>query len=124
MTDKCPCKMTYDITDQLAAAALDLGSRHPQEIIELLEKAKTTIDTLRGYRDEAEAQAAIADMVVSKFRLTFAECETIRRAAVWNEGVAEDAQAAGLEPEGRWHREDAAMLRGLLKRHEGAQCTS
>ena len=78
------------------------------------------IERLRGYRDEAEAHAALADMVVSKFRLTFNECETIRRAAVWNEGVAEDVQAAGLEPEGRWHREDAETLRNLLKRHGDA----
>ena len=116
--------MSTDITEQLSAAAIDIDSRTQQEIIELLENAKTTIDSLRASRNEAETHATIADMVVSKFRLTFAECETIRRAAVWNEGVAEDAQAAGLEPECRWHREDAVTLRNLIKRHEVASCTS
>lgn len=102
MTDKCPCKMTYDITDQLTAAALDLDSRRPQEIIELLEKAKTTIDLLRGYRDEAEAQAAIASMVVDKLRLTDEEREIIVT-------CAELCEKAGV------HKAVAA-LRSLLER--------
>jgi len=105
MTDKCPCKMTYDITDQLAAAALDLDSRHPQEIIELLEKAKTTIDMLRGYRDEAEAQAAIASMIVDKLRLTDEEREAVAYFA--------NFQWTMLKPY-------AATLRNLLNRHGGA----
>jgi hypothetical protein len=53
---------------------------------------------------------------IQRLRLTGEEREAIRRAATWNEGVADDAESAGLHPEAKWHRDDAALLRALLER--------
>lgn len=47
----------------------------------LMEEAANEIERLRGYRDEAEAEASIAGLVVERLRLTSAEREAIEWAA-------------------------------------------
>lgn len=50
---------------------------------DLMDEAAAEIELLRGYRDEAESQAAIASLAVARLRLTDAE-----RQALWDAAEA------------------------------------
>ena len=78
-------------------------------LIDCLEEIKL----LRGYRDEAEADAALARLLLDKSRLTDAEREAVDRQAKWLFNQAKnkpDIHSADLL------LQEAATLRGLLER--------
>lgn len=70
----------------------------------LVRKLLDEIELLRGYRDEAESQAAIASLAVARLRLTDEERDAVEFFAElpW---AKESGNAA-----------EAAVLRGLLER--------
>ena len=73
--------------------------------------AAAEIELLRGYRDEAEAEASIASLAVQRLRLTDAEREAVELAIDSMNGV-EDISASWSQRE----TEAIATLRGLLER--------
>lgn len=69
-----------DIVEQLRYAADDTDAVKNASVAYLLEHAAGEIELLRGYRDEAEADAAVARLLVERLRLTDAEREDL---AMW-----------------------------------------
>ena len=66
------------------------------------DRLRAEIELLRGYRDEAESQAAIASLAVARLRLTDEERDAV--------------ETAVYEAEAHQHVGRAATLRGLLER--------
>ena len=94
-----------DIITELRERSLQ--AEQEGEPLALLDEAAAEIERLRGYRDEAEADAAVARLLADRLRLTDAEREAIRTAA--------DAYAVRGAADGR-ESVNAATLRGLLDR--------
>ena len=72
----------------------------------LLDEAADEIERLKGYRDEAESDAAVARLLADKLRLTDAEREAIDAAAHAAAQLYAGQEGVAL----------AATLRGLLDR--------
>ena len=88
-----------DIVERLRAITGQAGDYGD---VQLCDAAADEIERLRGYRDEAEAEASIASLAAQRLRLTDAE----------REAVATAARIAGAVGEG----DIKATLRGLLER--------
>ena len=88
----------YGGGDEAVAAVQRMGDDWREQ----LEQAAAEIERLRGYRDEAESDAAVARLLVDRLRLTDAEREAVETAA--------------LEADAHQHTGRAATLRGLLDR--------
>lgn len=61
----------------IIARLRDWRSVHLARLHEVMEQAADEIELLRGYRDEAEAEASIASLAVERLRLTDAEREAL-----------------------------------------------
>lgn len=101
-----------DIVEQLRYAADDTDAVNNASVAYLLEHAAGEIELLRGYRDAAEADAAVARLLVDRLRLTDAEREAIGWAGHalcvgWNDLDAADKQRS---------RDAAVTLRALFER--------
>ena len=107
-----------DLLTDARETLTDISSRRPgrthyegcrTEHVEcLLADLLEEIELLRGYRDEAESEAAIASLAVQRLRLTDAEREAV---ALMAEVAADPRGGAVLSG-----YEVAATLRGLLER--------
>ena len=97
-----------DITDRLRRWAIATDAVPASD---LMDEAAAEIELLRGYRNEAEAEASIASLAAQRLRLTDAEREAVELAIDSMSGV-EDISASWSQ------RETAAIatLRGLLDR--------
>ena len=95
-----------DIVEELRAAADDTNAVENASVAYLLQHAAGEIELLRGYRDAAEADAAIARLLADRLRLTEAE----------REAVAWATRLAASFPEFEGMRNHATALRGLLDR--------
>jgi hypothetical protein len=72
-----------------------------------IDRLHAEIELLRGYRDNAESDAAVAHLLVDRYRMTDAEREAVEWAA---KAVADPTPVAWYAPQ------IAATLRGLLER--------
>ena len=86
----------------IIARLRDWRSVHLARLHEVMEQAADEIELLRGYRDEAEAEASIASLAVERLRLTDAEREAVE--AAYHQAIA--SEVTGI----------ANTLRGLLER--------
>ena len=84
----------------IIARLRDWRSVHLARLHEVMEQAADEIELLRGYRDEAEAEASIASIAAQRLRLTDAEREAVSYCI---DGVGGPASRI-------------ATLRGLLER--------
>ena len=106
-----------DLLTDARETLADISSRRPgrthyegcrtEHVDCLLADLIQEVERLRGYRDEAESEAAIASLAVQRLRLTDAEREAVALIADAADRYAE------LTPESA---ETAATLRGLLER--------
>lgn len=92
-----------DIVEELRAAADDTNAVENASVAYLLQHAAGEIELLRGYRDNAESDAAIAHLLVDRYRMTDAEREAVELAYG---KLTTDARYTAV----------AATLRGLLDR--------
>lgn len=76
---------------------------------EIIAAKNAEIELLRGYRDEAESQAAIASLAADKLRLTDAEREAVNEARQFYSAVVEDERCQAI----------AEALRKMLERLGG-----
>lgn len=95
-----------DIVEELRAAADDTNAVENASVAYLLQHAAGEIELLRGYRDAAEADAAVARLLVDKLRLTDEEREAIEVATAFCECTSKPLPRS----------EQIATLRKLLER--------
>lgn len=72
-----------DIVEELRAAADDTNAVENASVAYLLQHAAGEIELLRGYRDAAEADAAVARLLLDKSRLTDEEREAVEAAEAY-----------------------------------------
>ena len=83
-------------------------SEQAWQLVHEIERLRDEIARLRGYRDEAESDAAVARLLVDRLRLTDAE----REAVEW----CRDNITAMAHPSSAFAHIHAHSLRGLLAR--------